>query len=183
MVITNTARRRLLQLALLGVAGVVLASCTSAEQVEYEFRKRFLQNFSKLPYFEGSQPPATSYAGVALVVNIWASWCPPCVYEMPSLQKLGTLFQPQDLQIIAVSVDKDLNSVREFLLRNRLTFPVLLDHANTTLRAPNLPSTFLLRRDHSIAKLHVGDRGWAEPQVIDEVEKLLGVKRIVHTAK
>ena len=180
---TDTARRQFLQRVLLGMAGVVFASCTSAEQVEYEFRKRFLQNFLKLPYFEGGQPLATSYTGVALVVNIWASWCPPCVYEMPSLQKLGTFFQPQDVRIIAVSVDKDINLVREFLLRNRLTFPVLLDHANTILRAPNLPSTFLLRRDHSIAKLHVGDRDWADPHVIDEVEKLLGVKRIVHATK
>jgi len=183
---TNAARRQFLQLIMLGMAGYVLGGCKSEGQLESEFRNRFLQNFPKFPRFQPSEHTAalhspTSYSGVALVVNIWASWCGPCVYEMPSLQKLGTFFKPEDLQIIGINVDKDFNLMREFLLRNQLNFPVVLDPANEMLRAPYLPSTFLLRRDHTIAQVFVGDRDWSNPSVISEIEKLLTIKRHVPT--
>jgi thiol-disulfide isomerase/thioredoxin len=181
---TSAARRRFLKLTMLGMVGYVLASCKSEGQLESEFRNRFLQNFPQFPRFQPNEHIATlhpppSYSGVALVVNIWASWCGPCVHEMPSLQKLGTLFKPEDLQIIGINVDKDFNLMREFLRQNQLNFPVVLDPANETLRAPNLPSTFLLRRDHTIAQVFVGDRDWTNPSVISEIEKLLAIKRHV----
>ncbi len=183
---TSAARRRFLKLTMLGMAGYVLASCKSEGQLESELRNRFIQNFHKFPHFQPNEhatvphtPP--SYSGVALVVNVWASWCGPCVYEMPSLQKLGTFFKPEDLQIIGINVDKDINLMREFLRRNQLNFPVVLDPANETLRAPNLPSTFLLRRDHTIAQVFVGDRDWSDPNVISEIERLLAIKRHVPT--
>ena len=180
----NAARRRFLQLTILVMAGSVLASCKSEGQLESELRNRFIQNFHKFPQYQPGEHPTAphsslSYSGVALVVNVWASWCAPCVYEMPSLQKLGTFFKPEDLQIIGINVDKDINLMREFLRRNQLNFPVVLDPANEKLRAPNLPSTFLLRRDHTIAQIFVGDRDWSDPGVIGEIERLLAVKRRV----
>ena len=181
---TSAARRQFLKLTMLGMAGYVLASCKSEGQLESELRNRFIQNFHKFPRFQPNKHatalhPPPSYSGVALVVNVWASWCGPCVYEMPSLQKLGTFFKPEDLQIIGINVDKDINLMREFLRRNQLNFPVVLDPANETLRAPNLPSTFLLRRDHTIAQVFVGDRDWSDPSVISEIEKMLAIKRHV----
>ncbi|MEQ1814660.1 MAG: TlpA disulfide reductase family protein [Candidatus Nitrotoga sp.] len=177
----NAARRRFLKLTMLGMAGCVLASCKSEGQLESELRNRFIQNFHKFPRFQPDKQVAAlhspSYSGVALVVNVWASWCAPCVHEMPSLQKLGTFFKSEDLQIIGINVDKDINLMREFLRRNQLNFPVVLDPANETLRVPTLPSTFLLRRDHTIAQVFVGDRDWSDHGVIGEIERLLAIKR------
>jgi len=183
---TNAARRRFLKITMLGIAWYMLASCKSEGQIESELRNRFIQNFHKFPRFQPDENitaihSPTSYSGVTLVVNVWASWCPPCVHEMPSLQKLGTFFKLEDLQIIGINVDKDFNLMREFLLKNQLNFPVLLDPANETLRVPTIPTTFLLRRDHTIAQVFVGERDWSDTSVISEIEKLLAIKRHVPT--
>ena len=172
-------RRRLLLLAMMGVATVCLPGCRDDGYPEDELRRRFLQDLSLLPDLDGNVVPFTVYSGAALVVNIWASWCPPCVVEMPSLEKLGTFFSPRDLRVIGVSVDSDLNLVHEFLLRSKLTFPMLLDRGNKVLRIPVFPSTFLLRRDHTIAQIIVGERDWASQKMIEEVERLLAVQRLL----
>lgn len=171
-------RRRFLQLTLLGAASGFLSSCRNKEDPLQAIRGRFLQDVSQLPNLDGSITPFSVYSGVALVVNIWASWCPPCVQEMPSLEKLGSLFSPKDLQVIGISVDNDVNLVREFLLRTPLTFPLLWDRGNNTLRIPTFPSTFLLHRDHAIARTIVGEQDWASPRMIEETEKLLEVRRL-----
>lgn len=171
-------RRRFLELALMGVVVACLPGCRDDSSPGEELRHRFLKDLSGLPDLDGNVPSLSSYSGAALVVNIWASWCPPCVLEMPSLEKLSTLFNPRDLRVIGVSVDSDLNLVREFLLRTKLSFPMLLDSGNKILRIPIFPSTFLLRRDHTIANVVVGERDWASEEMIVEVERLLGVARL-----
>ncbi|MDO8413596.1 MAG: TlpA disulfide reductase family protein [Gallionellaceae bacterium] len=176
--LTSPHRRRLLQLALVGAATSFLPSCRdNADSIE-TIRGHFLQDISQLPNLDGNVTPFSVYSGVALVVNIWASWCPPCVQEMPSLEKLSTLFNPKDLRVIGISVDSDLNLVREFLIRVPLTFPMLWDRGNNILHIPSFPSTFLLRRDHSIARTIVGERNWSDPKMIEEAEQLLQVQRL-----
>ena len=170
-------RRRLLQLAAMGVAAAWLPGCRDDGYPEQELRSRFLGDLSRLPDLNGNTVSFSVYSGVALVVNIWASWCPPCVVEMPSLEKLSSIFNPRDLRVIGVSVDSDLNLMHEFLLRSKLTFPMLLDRGNKVLRIPVFPSTFLLGRDHTIAQIIVGERDWASQKMVEEVERLLVVQR------
>ena len=170
-------RRRLLQLAAMSVAAAWLPGCQDDGYPEQELRRRFLHDLSRLPDLDGNEAPFSTYSGVALVVNIWASWCPPCVLEMPSLEKLSSIFNPRDLRVIGVSVDSDLNLMHEFLIRSKLTFPMLLDRGNKVLRIPIFPSTFLLMRDHSIAQIIVGERDWAGEKMVEEVERLLLVRR------
>lgn len=174
----SSYRRRFLKLAVMGMAAVCLPGCRDDGYPEEELRRRFLHDLSQLPDLHGNVVPFSVYSGVALVVNIWASWCPPCVVEMPSLEKMGKFFDPKDLRVIGVSVDKDLNLVREFLLRSKLTFPMLLDRGNEVLRTPIFPSTFLLRRDHTIAQVVVGERDWVGQKMIEEIEQKLAVKRL-----
>ena len=171
-------RRRLIQLAITGIVSACLPACKDNGYPEQELRGRFLNDLSQLPDIDGNEVPFSVYSGAALVVNIWASWCPPCVIEMPSLEKMSTLFNPRDLRVIGVSVDSDLNLVREFLLRSKLTFPMLLDRGNKLLRIPIFPTTFLLKRDHTIAQIIVGERDWASQKMVHEVEQLLAVQRI-----
>ena len=165
-----------MQAGAVGVWSLWWGGCSKVDTSE-DIRTRFLENIKLLPDVEGNILPFSIYSGTALVVNVWASWCPPCVIEMPSLQKLGDLFNPRDLRVIGVSVDSDLNLVREFLIRSKLSFPILLDQGNKVLRIPIFPSTFLLRRDHTIAKIVVGEQDWASEKSVDEVERLLLIRR------
>ena len=169
-----------MQAGAVGIGSLWWGGCSEVDTSK-ELRTRFLENIKLLPDLDGKIPPFSVYSGTALVVNVWASWCPPCVIEMPSLQKLGALFNPRDLRVIGVSVDSDLNLVREFLIRTKLSFPILLDQGNKILRVPIFPSTFLLRRDHTIAKIIVGEQDWASEKLVDEVEKLLLIGRAKST--
>ena len=169
-------RRRFLQAGAVAIGSLWWGGCSEIDTSE-ELRTRFLENVKLLPDLEGDIPSFSIYSRTALVVNVWASWCPPCVIEMPSLQKLGELFHPRDLRVIGVSVDSDLNLVREFLIRTKPSFPILLDQGNKVLRVPTFPSTFLLRRDHTIAKIVVGEQDWASEKLVEEIERLLFIRR------
>jgi len=132
----------------------------------------------------GSSPVSLArYGGSALILNFWATWCEPCRREMPSLQKLGTLFRPDALQVVGIAVDDDVNLVREFVLRYGIGFPVLLDRdqrlAHDVLRLPGFPTTYLVRRDGVIAARVIGDRDWAEEASLREIERLLLLERRV----
>jgi peroxiredoxin len=136
-----------------------------------------------LPGLDGRQHPLlAANAEAALVVNFWATWCGPCRHEMPSLETLSTLFRPQDLLIIGVTVDSDRNLAREFILRHHLTFPMLSDSeqelSSGVLRVPAYPATYMLKRDRTIARIIVGARDWADPHMVAEIEELLAVRRI-----
>ena len=171
-------RRRLLQLAAVGIAASFLPACRNGEHVGLAQGDRFPDIV--LPALDGQITPS-AYRDVPLIINFWATWCEPCRREMPSLEKLSTFFYPKDLLVIGISVDSDYNLAREFSLRYKLTIPMLSDSdqalSNGILRIPAFPVTYLVRRDRTIARIIVGARDWADPVKVDEIEELLAVRR------
>jgi len=180
--LVSVRRRWLLQLAAVGIATLFLPACRNEKSEGLAPGERFPDVL--LPALDGHVTAPVAYQDVALVVNFWATWCEPCRREMPGLEKLSTLFDPKDLLVIGISVDSDLNMAREFSLRYKLTLPMLSDSdqalSNGILRIPAFPVTYLLKRDHTIARIIVGARDWADPKMVDEIEGLLAVRRSGH---
>lgn len=170
----------MLQLAAVGAISALLPACSERPPAPPVQGDRFPD--IALPNLDGHPSPFSVYSNVALVVNFWATWCEPCRREMPSLEKLSALFRPEDLRIIGVAVDNDVNLAREFGLNLKLTFPLLSDSnqtlSNGVLHVTGFPTTYLLKRDHSIASIVLGAREWDEPKMISEIEGQLGVHRI-----
>lgn len=173
-------RRRLLQFAAVGAAAAFLPACRDGGHKDFAQGDRFPD--MELPDLDGHITSFAAYPDVPLVVNFWATWCEPCRHEMPSLEKLSTLFRSNDLRVIGVAVDSDRNLAREFNLRYKLTFPMLSDSdqalSSGILRIPAFPITYLLRRDRTIARVIVGARDWADSKAVREIEELLAVQRI-----
>jgi peroxiredoxin len=101
--------------------------------------------------------------GKVVMINFWATWCPPCLEEMPAMERLYRQQKDAGFTLIAVSVDADPRKVAPFLRAHQLTFPVGLDPkmelANTyAVRA--LPSSFVVGRDGTLAALALGPRHW-----------------------
>jgi thiol-disulfide isomerase/thioredoxin len=172
-----SGRRRLLQLALLGMAATLLPACRNGATLGVGQGSRFPD--IRLPYLDGR---AAVFADAApMVVNFWASWCEPCRREMPSLEKLSTLFPPQELTVVGISVDDDINLAREFSLHYRPTFQMLSDSNQTlskgVLQIRAFPVSYLLKRDRTIARIVTGAEDWAAPAAVDEIEALLAVRR------
>jgi peroxiredoxin len=114
--------------------------------------------------------------GKAVMVNFWATWCPPCREEMPAMERLHRRHQARGFVLLAVSVDTDAALVKPFLTQHKLTFPVALDAKMELANAYGvraLPASFLIDREGNLAALALGPRAWDNKAAHALVERLL----------
>ena len=130
-----------------------------------------------LPGLDGSMVSLADYKGKTVLLNIWATWCPPCVAEMPSMEKLYQELKNEDFEILAVSIDvTGSNEVAPFMKKHRLSFPALIDTQGTLkdlYQATGVPESFIIDKDGIIAEKIIGPREWATPDVINYFRNLI----------
>lgn len=140
----------------------------------------------ELPSIHGGTAGLEELRGKVVLLNIWATWCPPCVKEMPSMQRIYEQHRDEGLEILAVAVDDEPGVrqpdgrieglVSDFVERLGLTFPVVIDPTGETERrfhAEYLPTTFLIDRQGRVRVREVGGRFWDQEPYIDMVQSLL----------
>jgi len=132
----------------------------------------------QLPSLSGSPVALASLRGEVVVLNFWATWCPPCVAEMPSLERLHRALGPEGLAVVTVSTDEDEGELRDFVKRYSLTMPVLLDPggriAAGRYRTTGYPETFVIDRTGRLVKQYVGPAEWDTPAALAHFRELLG---------
>jgi len=115
------------------------------------------------------------YRGKVVLLNFWATWCPPCVHEMPSLEGLHQRLRGKDFQILAVSVDEGgWEAVDRFLKQLPVTLDILLDargDVSSLYGTYQLPESYLIDKSGVIVQKYVGPRDWMDPSIIMEIEK------------
>jgi len=112
-----------------------------------------------LPDLNGNPVSLSSLRGRPLVLNFWATWCPPCRMELPDLVDAHQAHRGQDLTIVAVSFMENPQVVREFASATEMPFPVLLDEdgrVGTSYRVRGLPSSFFIDEEGVIVSSYVG---------------------------
>ncbi len=118
--------------------------------------------------------------GKIVLMNFWATWCPPCIREMPAMQRLYDKFRTRGLEIVAVSVDQgNPDAVRKFAEDMKLNFPIVLDPDQTTKQAYQvraLPTTYLIDRKGRVVAVGMGAREWDGEAAFDLIEHLLNEK-------
>ena len=100
-----------------------------------------------LTSLEGVKYTLSDLKGKVVFVNLWATWCPPCRQELPSMVQFYDMFQKKDLEILSVSEDADMAAVKEFVNKYRISFPVLIDDRKDVYRlyrATGIPETHLI---------------------------------------
>jgi len=131
----------------------------------------------RLPSLAGEEMDLGSFRGRVVVLNFWATWCPPCVAEMPSLERLHRALGPEGLAVVTVSTDEDPDALREFVTRYGLTLPVLLDPggrvAATDYRTTGYPETFVIDRAGSLVQHTIGPAEWDAPEALAHFRGLL----------
>jgi thiol-disulfide isomerase/thioredoxin len=169
-----TDRRHALAL----MAGLALASVASLARGEVGSLATVAGRPSAPPLrladTEGKPVDISAYAGRVVLVNFWATWCPPCRKEFPSLGRLQKLFRPEDLQVLAVNVGEDADTI--FSFAGLTDFPVLLDRDSAAMaRWPvrALPTTFVVDRRGQLAYRAVGGREFDDPAVTAQLKQLL----------
>jgi cytochrome c-type biogenesis protein len=121
------------------------------------------------------------YKGKVVLLNLWATWCEPCLREMPSIERLHQAYGDKGLKVVAVSVDAYANddSVRAFARNLGVTFEILRDSAMAiadTYQANGFPETFVLDREKTVRKKWIGAADWNSPGNRALVAQLLGLE-------
>ncbi|WP_079509089.1 redoxin domain-containing protein [Mesobacillus jeotgali] len=110
-----------------------------------------------LKNLRGEEVDLKNYRGKKVMINFWATWCPPCKKEMPAMEELYKNYS-QEVEILAINLDP-ANDVKTFVKENNLTFPILLDElASTqqTYQVVSIPTTFIIDEKGQILKKHIG---------------------------
>jgi peroxiredoxin len=130
-----------------------------------------------LPSLDGKMVSLTDFKGKVVLLNIWATWCAPCVEEMPSMEKLHQELKDEGFKILAVSIDESgAGVVRPFMERHRLSFTALLDTKGTTkntYRITGVPESFIIDQQGNIIEKVIGARDWASSEIIGYFRNLL----------
>jgi len=119
----------------------------------------------------------SDFRGKFVFLNFWATWCKPCVDEMPAMMTLNEALKDRDFQMLAVSVDTNWEAIEEFYAQYELNLPTLLDPAQAVSRgrykATGFPETFLIDQEGYLQRRVIGPQRWADPRVIAQIEEMI----------
>jgi cytochrome c biogenesis protein CcmG, thiol:disulfide interchange protein DsbE len=124
----------------------------------------------------GRQISRSDFGGRLLVLNFWATWCPPCVEEMPSLDELQKRLGPSGVVVLGVSVDKSEKAYRDFLQKANVSFQTARDPAadiSAEYGTFKYPETYVIDRNGKVLQKHIGAKNWTDEQLLNEIRALL----------
>ncbi len=125
----------------------------------------------------GEKRSLSSYQGKVVFLNFWATWCPPCRAEMPSMQTLYSKMSGEDFEIVAVNVAEKADAIHSFMKseNTKFTFPILLDSSGRvagTYSVRGIPTTYVVGKSGEMLGMVVGGKDWADPKVIETITRL-----------
>jgi cytochrome c biogenesis protein CcmG/thiol:disulfide interchange protein DsbE len=113
--------------------------------------------------------------GKVVVLNFWATWCAPCVEEMPSLVQLQQRFKDKGVTIVGISVDVDGDAYHKFLKDYKIDFPTVRDpdqKAASLYGTFKWPETYIIDRNGIVRRKFIGAVEWSQPEIVDFLNKL-----------
>ena len=134
---------------------------------------------------DGSGVTLDSYRGKVVLLNVWATWCAPCLEEMPSMERLYKDMAGKDFEILAVSVDNPVDgavprqTLEKFAADLGVTFPIFhsapgsADDIQLVFQTTGVPESFLIGKDGVIYRRISGPTSWDSPQYRDQILRLL----------
>lgn len=130
---------------------------------------------SSIPALAGDSIKVGAFTGKISLLNFWATWCPPCRAEMPSIERLHKQMSGTKFQIIAVNSGERRSQVASFIEKNKYTFPIYLDESNelsSIFAARGLPSTYLVNKEGKVIAARIGAMEYDQAELIKVLKEL-----------
>lgn len=164
-------------ISVIAMAVLLLAASASRNELLTEVINSPVADDFTLMNTQGQNVSLSDYRGKFVLLNFWATWCPPCVKEMPALSDLHNTLKLPDggLHVVAIHVGPALATVNQFLQDRPVSFDVLID-SDMSLAAwevAGLPTTFLISPSGKIIHKAVGEREWNAPAMQDLLKKIM----------
>ena len=166
------AVRKFLFGLLLCIFSLSLASPGRTQQLLSPIPGKPVAKDFELPDLDGRQMKLSAFKGYIVVVNFWATWCPPCRAEIPSMQRAWTILKEKNVVFLAVHVGGNEDKVWSFLTDKDVDFPVLMDaDSQVSHQWPvnGLPPTFVIDPQGRVAFRAIGGREWDDPTILETI--------------
>ena len=118
----------------------------------------------------------SEFGGKLLVLNFWATWCPPCLDEIPSLDRFQQALASKGVVVLAISVDKDEKQYRDFLSRAKVSFLTARDpenKINAEYGTVKFPETYIIDARGQVVRKVIAARDWMDPAMLADIQSLL----------
>lgn len=143
--------------------------------------QRIVQAGDTAPAFEvttdsGQKVSLSNFGGKLLVLNFWATWCLPCVQEVPSLLEFAERMKAKGVVVLGVSVDKNEQTYKSFLKRAGVSFVTTRDpegNLSSSYGTFKYPETYVIDQQGNVLEKFIGPENWADPKVLQRIEKHL----------
>jgi len=147
------------------------------QQLQARDRAGFPAPDFTLKDLQGRTHRLSDFRGKVVFLNVWATWCPPCRIEMPSMERLHRRFRDRGLVVLAVSEDENgTAAVQPFIDEMGLTFPILLDEDGVIpprYGVTGYPETFIIDREGRVVQHTIGPEDWKSTQAYQFFDRLL----------
>ncbi|WP_198264467.1 peroxiredoxin family protein [sulfur-oxidizing endosymbiont of Gigantopelta aegis] len=124
---------------------------------------------------DGKTHKLSDYRGQPVIINFWATWCPPCREEMPSMERAWNKIKDQGIAMLAINVGESEDAIFTFTGNYPVSFTLLLDTTGTITEqwpVKGLPTTFVVSPEGKLVYRAVGGREWDDEELLDHVRKL-----------
>jgi cytochrome c biogenesis protein CcmG, thiol:disulfide interchange protein DsbE len=117
----------------------------------------------------------SQFKGQVVVLNFWATWCAPCVEEVPSLVQMQQMMKPHGVTVLAVSVDVDQNNFQRFMRDHNVNLLAVRDgenKSNALYGTFKFPETYIIDRNGIMRRKFIGAVDWTQPDVLEYLSKM-----------
>jgi len=125
---------------------------------------------------DGRQYRLSDYRGRVVIVNFWATWCPPCREEMPSLQSASEQLKKDKIDVLGINVGEDEETIFQFTANYPVKFPLLMDKDSKVISqwpVRGLPTTFVINSRGQVVFQAIGGRKWDDPALLEQLRAVL----------
>jgi peroxiredoxin len=149
--------------------------------IKDSFEERIVSVGDKAPNFsitteKGRTVSVSDFGGKVLVLNFWATWCPPCIQEIPSLHQFASTMKDSGVVVLAVSVDKNEKAYKTFLQRARPAFETARDpeaNISSEYGTYKWPETYVIDKNGKVVQKLIANQDWMDPQIVNGIKALL----------